>query len=161
MSRYCYLLLLVACFPLDSRPAFAEEGIVVPAIDNPATLKECGACHFAFPPQMLPARSWKKLMVNLKSHFGEDASLPEATRADITAYMVSHAADAPTTENGQWFLRGLPDNATPLRITEMPFWRRGHEEVPRSYFTNPQVKTASNCMACHQNNGEGTGGDED
>jgi len=156
-----YLLSITICLGMSGSAAFAEEGIVVPAIDDPATLKECGACHFTFPPQMLPARSWKKLMASLGNHFGEDASLPDATRVAITAYMVGHAADAPTTENGKWFLRGLADTVTPLRITEMPFWRRGHAEVPRSYFSKPQVKTASNCMACHGNGGGGTGGDED
>ena len=71
------------------------------------TLKECGACHMAFPPQLLPARSWKAIMLGLSDHFGENAELAEPTRAEITAYLVAHAADAPGTANGWLFLRGV------------------------------------------------------
>ncbi len=46
----------------------ADEGVRLPPIEHPATLKECGECHLAFPPQMLPARSWDKLMGDLASH---------------------------------------------------------------------------------------------
>ena len=39
-------------------PALAEGGAMVPPIDNPVVQKECGACHMAYAPQMLPTRSW-------------------------------------------------------------------------------------------------------
>jgi hypothetical protein len=62
--------------------ALAEGGTTVPPVRNPAMLKECGVCHIAYPPQMLPARSWKKIMAGLADHFGENATLPEAARRD-------------------------------------------------------------------------------
>ena len=43
-------------------------------IKDAVVLKECGACHMAFQPQMLPKRSWGKIMSELPNHFGEDAS---------------------------------------------------------------------------------------
>ncbi len=123
------------------------------------TLKECGACHMAFPPQLLPARSWKKIMSGLSDHFGENADLPEPTRAEIAAYLVAHAADAPGTVNGPLFLRGVDPGAVPLRITELPFWKAVHSEIPASEFKSAQVKSAANCLACHRGGGEGESGE--
>jgi hypothetical protein len=153
MKRLAVLLALSLVLP--ALPAMAEGGAQLPPVDNAATLKECGACHMAFPPQMLPARSWQTLMGDLKSHFGEDASLADPLRADITAYLVGHAADAKGTKNGKRYLRGLAADATPLRITETPFWKRGHEEVSASQFAKPAVKSRANCVACHVNAARG------
>lgn len=63
--------LFIIALLLFSLPAFAAErpknwGLLV---DDKTVLAECGDCHFAFPPVLLPARSWKKLMGNLKDHF--------------------------------------------------------------------------------------------
>ena len=41
--------------------------------------QECAACHLAYPPGLLPAASWQRLMGNLPKHFGTDASLDAAT----------------------------------------------------------------------------------
>ncbi len=123
------------------------------------TLKECGACHMAFPPQLLPARSWKKIMSGLSDHFGENADLAEPTRAEITAYLVAHAADASGTPNGDLFLRGVDAGAVPLRITQLPFWKAVHSEVPAREFKSAEVKSAANCLACHRGGGEGESGE--
>src|SRR6478752_5259908 len=56
--------------------------------------EECGACHMAYPPQFLPARSWQAIMQALPRHFGENAGLdPEAARK-IREYLAANAADA-------------------------------------------------------------------
>jgi len=137
-------------------PALAEEeGTRLPPIDHAATLKECSDCHLAFPPQMLPARSWDKIMAGLADHFGEDASLPEDVRADIAAYLAANAADAPATKNGKRFLRRLAADATPLRITETPFWQRAHDEIRAGRYDSPQVKSRANCAACHKTAAKG------
>jgi cytochrome c551/c552 len=125
------------------------------------TLKECGACHMAFPPQLLPARSWKKIMSGLSDHFGENADLAEPTRAEITAYLVAHAADAPGTANGYLFLRGVDAGAVPLRITQLPFWKAVHSEIPAREFKSAQVKSAANCLACHRSGGRGESGESE
>ena len=33
---------------------------------------ECAACHLAYPPELLSAASWQRLMTRLPSHFGTD-----------------------------------------------------------------------------------------
>jgi cytochrome c551/c552 len=125
------------------------------------TEKECGACHMAYPPQLLPARSWQKIMSGLSDHFGEDAELADATRAEITAYLVAHAADAPGTANGWVFLRGVDASAVPLRITQLPFWKAAHSEIPASEFKSVRIKSAANCLACHRSGGQGESGESE
>ncbi len=131
--------------------AQAEGGGNLPPVDHPATLKECGDCHIPFQPQMLPMRSWRAIMSNLANHFGDNATLPEKTRADIEAYLVANAADAPGDVLGKPFLRGTPAGATPLRITDTSYWKYAHGEVSDAAFADPNIKKRSNCAACHRN----------
>jgi Dihaem cytochrome c len=105
---------------------------------------ECGACHFAFPPQFLPARSWQAIMAGLDNHFGENASLDADTAKQITDYLVANAAGP-----GSPVLRGLDPQETPLRITETRLWNRIHHEIRPSVYDRPDIKSKSNCLACH------------
>lgn len=154
---------LPLCFAINviGFGAHAEEGAIVPPIEHAATLKECSACHLAFPPQMLPARSWKQLMGDLANHFGENASLPEATRAEVAAYLAANAGDAAVSKYGKRFLRGIDAADTPLRITQTPFWRRAHDEISAARFTSAAVKTAANCAACHKTAAQGVFGESE
>lgn len=36
---------------------------------------ECGSCHIAFEPGLLPSESWVKMMAGLDKHFGADATV--------------------------------------------------------------------------------------
>ena len=116
--------------------------------------KECGACHMAYPPVMLPARSWHALISGLDKHFGENASLDPQTVRTIAGYLSANAADA----RGARTMVGLGPNDVPLRITDTPFWIDAHEEVSARRFTAPAVKSKSNCLACHSD--KGGGGDD-
>ena len=124
-------------------------GKAVPAGAEMETQKECSTCHMAYPPEMLPVRSWRKIMGNLANHFGENATLPEPSRADIEAYLITNAGDAPGAPDGPVFVNDIPADATPLRITDTPVWNRVHGEVPESFFASSKVKSKANCVACH------------
>lgn len=135
-------------------PALADKGPRVQVIADPLVVKECSACHMAFQPEFLPARSWKKMMEpkELSNHFGDDATLPEAARAQIEAYLTSHAAGvAPGKESGKVAASVAP-NETPLRITETGRWVQKHRpgEVNPEDFKSPKVKSKANCVACHK-----------
>jgi len=119
---------------------------------------ECSACHMAFPPQMLPDRSWQAILGHLDKHFGEDASVDDATRKQLGTFLHAYAADSSHGgRTGRFFMRSI-GSGTPLRITETKAWRRIHGEVRRSAWTNPRVKTRSNCLACHRRNRSGDEG---
>ena len=117
-------------------------------VNDEIVSKECGACHMVFQPEMLPKRSWKKLMGGLSSHFGEDASSDAVTKGHIMSYLKENAADS-----GLWggkFMRGIKNHKTPLRITETPHWIREHKgEVSIRDWSSPKVKSKANCIACH------------
>jgi mono/diheme cytochrome c family protein len=135
---------------LCTMPIVAHAARALPAPSEATTAQQCSACHMAYPAQMLPARSWLALMSDLSHHFGEDASLSDQDRAAVTAYLTTHAADGLAAgREGQRFLRGLSPAATPLKITDTPWWRRRHSEISPSRFHDPRVKTAANCGACH------------
>jgi len=138
-------------------PAVADERY--PPVTDAMTKKECGDCHMAFQPAFLPARSWAKIMDNLSDHFGEDASLPKEKVEHIKAYLMANAADK------RWrskMMRGVRKNWTPLRITELPYWRHEHEEEVRpSAWKDPRVKSKANCKACHKRADRGIYDDEE
>lgn len=111
--------------------------------------KECGSCHMAFQPQLLPKRSWQKIMDGLENHFGEDASLDDATVQHVARYLTENAADAGWMSGKM--MRGVKEGETPMRITELPYWVREHnEEVPVWAWSDPNVKSKTNCQACHR-----------
>jgi len=127
--------------------AQAGDDEFYPPVTDKLTLQECGSCHLAFPPSMLPAASWKRMMGDLQHHFGDDASLDAATTAAITRYLTLNAGDAPG--HGSKLLRGLKAGEAPLRITELPKWVREHREVPKTDWTRKDVSSKANCAACH------------
>jgi hypothetical protein len=105
----------------------------------------------AFQPQFLPQRSWRKMMDGLPDHFGEDASLPEATRLEIAAYLEANAGDVSGSREGRKFVKSIAANRSPLRITEVPRWVGEHRgEVRESAWTDPRVRGKANCVACHR-----------
>jgi hypothetical protein len=160
MNRF-FLAPVLLAFAIASA-AHAEGGASLPPVDDPATLKECGACHIPYQPQMLPARSWRAIMADLGSHFGDNATLRDKIRAEIEAYLVANAADAPVNMAYGWqFLRGIQPDTTPLRITQTGFWNRAHGEIPDAVFADPRVKLRSNCLACHAGARQGQFGEEE
>ena len=110
--------------------------------------KECGACHYAFNPSLLPASSWAALMSTLREHFGEDASLDGATTRDLASWLVRNAAETFDTESANRLRVVAADD--PYRISSAPYWLRKHASVPPEVFARKGVRTRVNCHACHR-----------
>lgn len=122
----------------------------VAPVRNEQYVKECGECHFAYQPGLLPERSWRKIMNGLNDHFGDNAELPAATRDAITEYLAANSAEHGNYRRSEKILRSLSASVTPLRITETPYIRHKHDEVPnRLIKANDKVGSLSNCAACH------------
>ena len=127
-----------------------KSGRDVAAVNSDLYAKECGSCHFAYQPGLLPARSWTKIMVSLGKHFGESADLSEPDNAAITEYLTANAAEHSATRRSQKILDSMNSDDAPLRITEVPYIQRKHREVPSSAFKKTGgVKSLSDCKACH------------
>lgn len=129
--------------------AFAASGRLLVPTDG-AYVKECGTCHSAFSPELLPASSWRRMMQRLEDHFGESAKLEAATQRGITDYLVANAADRATNGQSRAIMKSLPANEAPLRITQVPYIAGLHAAVLDPVWNgNPRPKTLTECGVCH------------
>jgi hypothetical protein len=129
-------LLLAALLGLAATPAGADDKPRPPP--DPVYKAECGSCHVAYPPKLLPAASWQQLMQRLDRHFGSDASLDAKAQEEISRYLAANAGR-----------RDSPAGVEP-RITETSWFRKEHDkEVPAALWKSAAVKSAANCGACH------------
>ncbi len=121
---------------------------------DPVYAKECSACHIAYPADMLPQRSWDRIMGSLDDHFGENAELSSELHQQISHYLQRHAGDS--GGYGSEMLRGLGRNDAPLRISELPRFKRKHREIPRHILADKQIGSLSNCHTCHRRAEQGS-----
>ncbi len=124
--------------------------------DNQLWREECGACHLAFHPSLLPARSWKAMMEAQASHFGEDLFLEQNTVKKIGTFLVENAAEQRSTEAAWKINRSIPKTETLLRIIEAPYWIEKHQEISDAVWERPKVNGKVNCLACHMDAEAGT-----
>ncbi|MBS0396048.1 MAG: diheme cytochrome c [Proteobacteria bacterium] len=126
-----YLLVLVGC----------EASAAPPAPTDAARFSaECGSCHLAYPPRLLPASGWQAVMDSLDRHFGVDASLDPASAAAIRRHLLAGAAPRAHGSPGE----------DPRRISATAWFRGEHREVPAASWRTPAVRSPSNCEACHR-----------
>lgn len=119
--------------------------------------KECATCHMGFQPQFLPKRSWDKLMDNLSNHFDTDASLSKDSLNKIKAYLEENSSDSKSLHGeAAEFAQSIKKDSTPIRISEIPKFQREHKEVTTKMIEQKEVKSISNCIACHKDANEGT-----
>ena len=123
-----------------SLPAQADQ-LPVPA--NPLYLEECGACHLAYPPQLLDAHSWLHVMNGLPKHFGTDASLDDKRRAAIADFLGANAGSRKTGVTAD--AKGQPL----LSISDTAYFLRKHRKVEPAIWTRASIKSPANCAACH------------
>ena len=134
----------------------------VSAITNPVYTEECGSCHLAYPPGLLPARSWDKVMLELESHFGDNAELDIETHQLITRYLLTNSADKSDYRRSKKFSRSINFNDAPVRISETPYFKHEHDEIPARFVTaNPKVNSFSQCDACHAKAAQGSFNEHD
>ena len=132
MKRLAILLLA-----LGMNAAHADGGrMVVP--ENAKWKEECSSCHIAYPPKLLAADDWQKLMRGLDKHFGANAELDAKDNRDILEFLKKHDGDGPR------------HSAASLRISDTPWFKREHRSVSPKEWVHAEVKSKSNCSACHK-----------
>jgi hypothetical protein len=141
-----------------ARPVIAVAFALLPASvpadvlvsHNETYVKECGACHTAFSPQLLPAASWRKVMSHLDDHFGESAKLDGSTQQALTGYLVGNAADTATNGASRAIMASVNGGVAPERITQVPYIRDLHAAVLDPVWNGkPRPKTLTDCGVCH------------
>lgn len=163
MSKILKFVTLVGALMINSTYAQAEESIWSWMIDFQRTkevkpvsdkqyLKECGECHFAYQPGLLPAKSWKKLLTAeaLKNHFGDNAELDKDTLQVIYDYAVENAADKSFYKRSRKIALATAEGEAPTRIIEVRYIKRKHKDIPEKMIKdNKDVKSLSYCNKCH------------
>jgi len=128
----------------------------LPAVMNARYENECGACHFAYQPGWLPARSWKKMMGELNDHFDENAELGRKANNEITDYLIAESADVRPNRKSHKILASISNDASPLRISTLRYIIGKHAEIPQQLIgDNDKVRSLSNCLACHSDASKG------
>lgn len=124
--------LYIAPSIMQMNQAHASGAITVAT--DPLTVTECGDCHVPYGPRYLRAYAWQKIMADLQNHYGEDASLDEATRLKIEEYLVYN---------------GSRPRDIGIRITEKRWFVKEHGPRHIKQEDMAKAKTLANCTACH------------
>lgn len=131
-------------------------------VANEVYAGECGACHFAYQPGLLPQQAWEGIMNALDNHYGDDASLEPQLAEEIRAYLLANAADRASPSRSRAFAAGTAAPGVLPRITETNYFVREHYEIPRQFVTgNSEVRSFSNCQACHRSAAAGVYNEHD
>lgn len=116
----------------------------------PKYQQECAACHLAYPPGMLPAASWKRVMDNLPRHYGTDASLDPATVRQLSTWLGANAGT----------YKRVSEEPPQDRITTSSWFERKHREVAPQVWKRAAIGSRANCAACHTGADKGDFGDD-
>ncbi len=134
----------------------------VAPVNNSLYTEECGSCHFAYQPGLLPEKSWQKIMADLENHFDENAELDADVQKQLTTYLVQNSADKSDFKRSKRIMRSLGRSDAPLRITKTLYFVRKHDEIPHRIVTSTkEIGSFSNCSACHTNAEKGSFNEHD
>lgn len=131
--------------------AHADSGRQMPAQVPAAYTQECAGCHLAYPPGLLPAASWQRIMGGLDKHYGSDASLDAATVQQISGWLQAHAGT----------YKRVSEAPPQDRITRSAWFERKHRAIEPATWKLASVKSAANCAACHVGAEQGRFSDHD
>lgn len=131
--------------------ALADSDRLAPRQVLPLYQQECAACHLAYPPGLLSASSWSRIMKGLENHYGSDASLDPKSVAQIGQWLQTNAGT----------YKRVTEAPPQDRITRAPWFERKHRRIEAAVWKHASVKSAANCAACHTRADKGWFDDED
>lgn len=115
--------------------------------------KECGSCHIAYAPYLLPANAWEKMMGDLENHFGDDASLDEEDRVQILSFLSKNSLKHFDTK---FQVKSKTRDEGKIAISEYVFYQKAHRKISQDVFTSKEIKSKANCQNCHKDAENGT-----
>ncbi len=137
-----------------------KDGKAIPAVTNETYKKNCGVCHFAYQPGLLPARSWAKIMDSSDGHPGGNLSIDEKSKSEIKKYLVQNSAEHSSAKRSKKILNSIGSD-TPVRISEIPYIKQKHREISQEVFSRKVIGSRANCVACHRSAAGGVYEDDD
>jgi hypothetical protein len=143
------LLTIVMFFPVGAFAGEHNESETLPKVTNEVYRKNCGTCHFAYQPGLLPARSWLKIVDKPGGHPGGDLSLEKTAKAEIEKYLNQNSAEKTQSKRSRKILSSSGVNV-PTRISEIPYIKEKHHEIAQEVFLRKSIGSRGNCIACHR-----------
>jgi len=116
----------------------------------------CGACHPAYAPELLPSASWDKILSKPNDHFGESFELDTQSKNTILGYLKANSAERSGSKKGSKIVSSL-GGRTPVRITEIPYIQDKHRKISPTVFKRPSIGSLARCSACHAGADKGAG----
>lgn len=149
-----YLLIIAIflsnCTLADDDYEYRYNKTGVKPVNNELYKSECGACHFAYQPGLLPANAWNKMMANLENHFNTDATIENSDFKIISDYLDKNSAEkAMNYKRSRKIVNSIKNADVPESISKTPYIIRKHDELKTSMITQDEVKGLFNCTACH------------
>jgi hypothetical protein len=148
-----FLVTTAVALSIAAFSAHAESQAASRVAPLPKYQQECSACHIAFPPGMLPATSWQRVMAGLNKHYGVDASLDAVSAREMGTWLMAQAGT----------YRRVGEEPPQDRITQSAWFKRQHRdgEVPAGVWKRASIKSPSNCGACHAGADKGNFNEDD
>lgn len=125
-----------------------EDKRIQPVI-NTTWVEECGSCHVPYQPTLLTAKAWKAILEDLPDHFGREVVVgPPGDLTELVEYSRRYAG-----RPGYGVLVNVDPDAHPRRITELPYFKTAHDDVPAEAMQ--AAGGAYHCESCHAAAGRG------
>ena len=131
-----YLILFTILLNSLFADSYSSGRTDVAPVNNQLYIKECGSCHFPYQPGLLPANSWKKMMVNLDKHFETDATLAPEDFVTLSKYLNDNSAE----KNMQYkrsnrIVSSLLPGQVADSISTTPYMVQKHREIRKDLIT--------------------------
>lgn len=96
-------------------------------------LENCGSCHVALPPEVMPTETWRRLLQEPDQHYGQQLQ-PLIGPSVVLMWNYLQTYSRP-------FAEGEP---IPYRVSESRFFKALHPQVDL-----PQSVKPGSCVSCH------------
>lgn len=101
-------------------------------------------------------------MSELDNHFGDNAEIDAEAYKSISEFLLTNSADKSDYRRSLKFNSSIKSDDAPVRISDTPYFRHKHDEIPdRLVSANPEVKSFSQCNACHAKAEQGSFNEHD
>lgn len=143
------LFSIIVFFPTVVFSSDHSERKTLPKVTNEVYMANCGSCHFAYQPGLLPAKSWKKIIDSPEGHAGGDLSIDKIAKREIEKYLTQNSAEKSESKRSRKILASI-GSSVPIRISEVPYIREKHHKIDQTVFSRKTIGSRGNCVACHR-----------
>jgi len=143
------LLFIIMFFPVSALTGEHNESKALPKVTNEVYKTNCGSCHFAYQPGLLPAKSWLKIIDSAGGHPGGDLSFDKKKKAEIRKYLTQNSAENIGSKRSRKILASI-GSGVPTKISEVPYISEKHHEINQEVFLKKTIGSRGNCIACHK-----------